>query len=153
MLEAIGIPILLKAVDFLFTEGNKILQERRKRRQEEKKKSGANVEDAKPTSTRTDVADVINSREAALKLTVDEAVWSDTEAEIDHLVNLLEIHTRNFHLAREQYAKWGSAMVPPIIVNNLEEAEDAVAETMKELKDVLSRVYGQEITTSEIEAA
>jgi hypothetical protein len=56
-------------------------------------------------------------------------------------VTLLETYSRNYHLAREQYAKWGSALVPPIIVHNMVEAENSVLDTLKRLEAVLSKVY------------
>jgi hypothetical protein len=65
--------------------------------------------------------------------------------EVQHLVKLLETYSRNYHLASEQYAKWGSALVPPIIVHNMNEAENAVAETLKRLEAVLSKVYKKDI--------
>jgi hypothetical protein len=58
---------------------------------------------------------------------------------------LLETYTRNYQLAREQYAKWGSALVPPIIVHNMDEAENSVLDTLKQLEAVLSKVYRKEI--------
>ena len=54
-------------------------------------------------------------------------------------------------LLREQYAKWGSALVPPIIVNNLEEAENAIADTMSKLQATLNAVYGKTIIIPELE--
>ena len=44
-------------------------------------------------------------------------------------MSLLEIHSRNYRLAKMQYAKWGSGFVPPIILNNLIEEEEAILET------------------------
>jgi len=65
----------------------------------------------------------------------------------------MEIYTRNYHLAKEQYAKWGSALVPPVILHNLEEAEDAVAKTTRKLQALLVNVYGKPIFVPELEAA
>ena len=62
------------------------------------------------------------------------------------MVRLLETYSRNYHLTKEQYAKWGSALVPPIIVSNLKEAEDSVLETIKKLEATLSKVYKKDIT-------
>jgi hypothetical protein len=58
---------------------------------------------------------------------------------------LLETYSRNYQLSKEQYAKWGSALVPPIIVSNLTEAENAVLETLQKLEDTLSKVYEKDI--------
>src|SRR5690606_26761922 len=78
---------------------------------------------------------------------IDESLWRDHEFEIRHLVKLLETYTRNYYLASEQYAKWGSALVPPIVVHNMTEAENAVVETLQKLESVLSKVYEKDIKT------
>jgi hypothetical protein len=62
---------------------------------------------------------------------------------------LLETYSRNYHLASEQYAKWGSALVPPIIVNNMTEAENSMLATIQRLETVLSKVYKKDITPNE----
>jgi hypothetical protein len=66
--------------------------------------------------------------------------------EVQHLVRLLETYSRNYYLAREQYAKWGSTLVPPIIVHNMNEAENSMLETIKRLEAILSKVYEKDIT-------
>lgn len=154
MLETIAIPILLKAVEFLFGEGSKILEERRERRkaeQEAKKEKPGDT--ASSSASATKPADMIQSKEAALSQPVAETAWSNSEASIKHLLSLLEIHTKNYYLAREQHAKWGSALVPPIIVSNLTEAENEIAKTTKELQAALSKVYGKKVAAPEVEQA
>ena len=76
---------------------------------------------------------------------IDEILWKNHEEEVQHLVRLLETYSRNYHIAKEQYAKWGSALVPPIIVNNMTEAENSMIETIKRLEIILSRVYKKDI--------
>jgi hypothetical protein len=61
------------------------------------------------------------------------------------LLSLLEIYSRNYYLAKEQYAKWGGALAPPIILNNLREAKDAVGNTIKELESTLTNLYGKKV--------
>ena len=141
MIEAIQIPILLKAIDLIFDEGRKILEERRERRKaEEAPSASAEPEPAKstPPVEETDKQELLTSK-------VDELSWRDNEAEVQHLVRLLEIYSRNYHVAKEQYAKWGSALVPPIIVHNLSEAEDAMLKTSQQLEIILSKVYKKDI--------
>ena len=141
MIEAIQIPILLKAIDLIFDEGRKILEERRERRKaEEAPSASAEPEPAKstPPVEETDKQELLTSK-------VDELSWRDNEAEVQHLVRLLEIYSRNYHVAKEQYAKWGSALVPPIIVHNLSEAEDAMLKTSQQLETILSKVYKKDI--------
>jgi hypothetical protein len=152
MIEAFSIPILLKAVDFLFEESRKILQERRERRQAQQEADTPEPEvTAQPAGNELKAVDVIQSRDVALSQKIDEAMWAASEAEIKHLLSLLEVHTQNYYLAKEQYAKWGSALVPPIIVNNLTEAENEIIATTKRLQAALSKVYGKKVTIPEID--
>jgi len=177
MLEVVAIPILTKAIDFIFGEGSKILEERRERRKAKQEAEKSEAESAatqiieaqtsnvaqqeveKPDAesvttqpaTGIETPNVIQSKEDALSIPVDATTWRNSEAEIKHLVSLLEIHTRNYYHAKEQYAKWGSALVPPIVVNSLIEEEDAVATTMKDLQTALSKVCAKKVAIPEIE--
>ena len=80
-----------------------------------------------------------------LRHEIDRAILERNEAEIRHLLTLQETHTKNYHLAREQYAKWGDALVPPIVVNNLEYEEQALADVMDKLRTKIGEVYGARI--------
>jgi hypothetical protein len=148
MIEAIQIPILLKAIDFVFDEGRRILEERRERRKGETAAPAAQTPqqaEEKPPAEQEVVplapeqAEEIKKDLTASK--VDQSLWQNHEAEVKHLVALLETYSRNYHIAREQYAKWGSALVPPIIVHNLTEAENSIADPIQKLEETLSKVY------------
>lgn len=148
MIDPIQLPILMKAIDFVFEEGRKILEERRERRKVQA--AQGNPPKAEMQETATEVAIVEapekeQTKQNLLASKIDEIRWKDHEMEVQHLVRLLETYSRNYQLAKEQYAKWGSALVPPIIVNNLNEAENSVFETIKQLETVLSKVYEKEI--------
>lgn len=147
MVEAVGIPLLLKAVDFLFEEGKKILQEIRTRR-----KSST---DAEPPSEDTEKPimrdDVIMSKDSALSQIINENSWLDSEKEIEHLLRLLELVTRRYRLAKEQFESYGRADVPPITVNRLIEAEKGIEENTKKLQDAMSKVYGKKIILSKVD--
>src|SRR3972149_812188 len=140
MLEAAQVSILAKAIDFLFEQGRLILQERRERRQ----KAEANQTPDQPGSDRA-----LDQPVPALNLTQAEALRTPLrmspsamrEAEGEHLVSLLEIQARNYWLAEGEKARWGSAMVPPVIVSNLEEAENSDSETSVRLNTILSELY------------
>ena len=127
MIDPVQLPILLKAIDFLFEEGRKILEERRERRKaQEAPSQPGNQEPAKeiaPVEKEAEGKEVPikeiqpqeTSRNELLASRIDELLWRNNEEEIQHLVRLLETYSRNYNLAKEQYAKWGSALVPPII--------------------------------------
>ena len=157
MLDPVQLPILLKALDFIFEEGRKILEERRERRRMNQSSSENPApppgnEVAQPTAEITPTEapatpPLSETKQDLLTSKIDESLWRDHEFEIRHLVKLLETYTRNYYLASEQYAKWGSALVPPIVVHNMTEAENAVVETLQKLETVLSKVYEKDIKT------
>jgi hypothetical protein len=145
MIDVVQLPILLKAIDFIFDEGRKILEERRERR-----KAEAVPQDVKSPEPAEEAAPAEEQEQAEVKQElisskIDEIVWKDHETEVRHLVKLLETYSHNYHLAKEQYAKWGSALVPPIILHNMTEAENSMLETIQKLESVLSKVYKKEI--------
>lgn len=151
MIEAIQLPLLLKAIDFIFDEGRKILEERRERR----KMNGSTPPAGQvPEADAKEIVPIepekaIEVKEELSTAKVDESLWQDHEAEVQHLVRLLETYSRNYHLAKEQYAKWGSALVPPIIMHNMTEAENAMIDTLKQLEGVLSKVYKKDIQSTQ----
>lgn len=145
MIDPTQLPLLLKAIDFVFEEGRKILEERRERRKlnDVLPKS----EDPEPTEELVlpEPEEEKEIKQDLLTSKVDELLWQNHQLEIQHLVKLLETYSHNYHLAREQYAKWGDALVPPIIVHNMQDAENSMIETIKQLETVLSKVYKKEI--------
>jgi len=146
MIDPTQLPILLKAIDFVFDEGRKILDERRERRKSQESAQNAGEPEPQVELAPPEPEKVTEIKQDLLTSKVDEVLWQNHEMEVQHLVRLLETYTRNYHLTKEQYAKWGSALVPPIIVSNLKEAEDSVIETIKKLETTLSKVYKKDIT-------
>ena len=144
MIDPIQIPLLLKAVDFVFEEGRKILEERRERRKNDN--SSKNEVPEPEESNPAVVQKQAEVKQDLLASKIDEDIWQNHEQEVQHLVRLLETYSRNYYHNKEQYAKWGSDMVPPIFVHRLTEAENSMIETIKRLEIVLSKVYKREIT-------
>ncbi|HLF25294.1 MAG TPA: ATP-binding protein [Anaerolineae bacterium] len=138
MLEAAQVSILAKAIDFIFEQGRLILQERRERRQVQ---PAAPAESDAPAPADEPLLPTDLTKTEALRKPIRLATWSVREAEVKHLVSLLEIQARNYWLAKEQYARWGSALVPPVIVSNLEEAENSVSETTARLNTIINDLY------------
>jgi hypothetical protein len=145
MIDPTQLPILLKAIDFIFDEGHKILEERRERRRMQESSTKEQAPEPAEEVTVLEVQEPAEVKKDLLTAKVDEIRWQNHEAEVQHLVRLLETYSRNYQLSKEQYAKWGSALVPPIIVSNLTEAENAVLETLQKLEDTLSKVYEKDI--------
>ncbi len=145
MIDPIQLPILMKAIDFVFEEGHKILEERRERRKAQENPPKAEIQEPAKEVAVVEAPEEQQTKQELLAAKIDEILWKNHEMEVQHLVRLLETYSRNYQLAREQYAKWGSALVPPIIVNNLNEAENSVFDTIKQLEVVLSKVYERDI--------
>ncbi len=151
IIEATCVPVLLKAVDLLFDEGKRILQERNERRKDEKDANLLNSEISNKSSYENEkVNNIIASKNEAICQNISKSAWLNSEAEIKHLTSLLEIYTKNYYLTKEQYARWGDALVPPIILHNFIESENAVAETIKALQFELEKVYGKGIILPEV---
>lgn len=145
MIETLHIPILLKAIDFIFEEGRKILEERRERRRTEQNLPKEQVEEPQEETAAIELLEKQEIKQDLLTSKIDGIRWQNHEAEVQHLVRLLETYSRNYQLAKEQHAKWGSALVPPIIVSNMNEAENSMLETIKKLEATLSKVYEKDI--------
>src|SRR5512142_713809 len=126
MIDPIQLPILMKAIDFVFEEGHKILEERRERRKAQDNPPKAELQEPAKEVTTLEIQEKEPTKQELLASKIDEIRWQNHEMEVQHLVRLLETYSRNYQLAKEQYAKWGSALVPPIIVSNLSEAENSV---------------------------
>ncbi len=145
MIDVAQLPILLKAIDFIFDEGRKILEERRERRKAEAAPQETQNPEPAAEAPPVEEQEPAEVKQELVSSKIDEIVWKDHEAEVKHLVKLLETYSHNYHLAKEQYAKWGSALVPPIILHNMTEAENSMLETIQKLEGVLSKVYKKEI--------
>ncbi len=145
MIDPIQLPILLKAIDFVFEEGRKILEERRDRRKMNDNPENSENQELAKEITPLELKEESEIKQDLLASKIDEILWQNHELEVKHLVRLLETYSRNYHLAREQYAKWGSALVPPIIVHNMTDAENSMLETIKQLEIILSKVYKKDI--------
>lgn len=145
MIDPTQLPILLKAIDFIFDEGHKILEERRERRRLQENSPQEPAPEPAEEVAVLEVQEPAEVKKDLLTAKIDEIRWQNHEAEVQHLVRLLETYSRNYQLSKEQYAKWGSALVPPIIVSNLTEAENAVLATLQKLEDTLSKVYEKDI--------
>ncbi len=90
MIDPTQLPLLLKAIDFVFEEGHKILEERRERR----KMDNASAKDENPEPAKELVVPEPEEGEEIkqdmLTAKVDGLLWQNNQLEIQHLVTLLE---------------------------------------------------------------
>jgi len=145
MIDPTQLPILLKAIDFVFEEGRKILDERRERRKMQDQHPSSEEKSSPKEIVPLQPEKAVEIKQDLLASKVDEILWHNNEQELQHLVRLYDTYSRNYYLAREQYAKWGDALVPPIIVNNLREAENSMIATIQRMETVLSKIYKKDI--------
>jgi len=149
MIDPTTLPILLKAIDFIFDEGRKILEERRERRKNSDSVPMGETQEPIQASTPTEIQVQNETKQDLLASKIDEILWQNHELEIQHLVTLLETHTKFYYMLKEQSAQWGSALVPPMIMLEIEKRENLIMETRKQLEKVLSKVYKKDITPNQ----
>jgi hypothetical protein len=145
MIDPTQLPLLLKAIDFVFEEGHRILKERRDRNKKDDSTAKDEIQEPVKELVPPTPMDDKETKQSLIDSKIDEILWQDHELEVQHLVKLLETYSKNYYLAREQYAKWGDALVPSIIVHNLQDAENSMIETTRKLEIVLSKIYKKEI--------
>lgn len=139
MIEAVMVPLVKKAVDFLFDEGVKVVTAYRER----KKQAGQQTIERADERPKIDdaIAGLPTTRDLALEKRLDEVQVERHRQTLEHLIRLQEIQSRNHHLAREQLAAWGKDLVPPVILNRLLESEEALAETTNKMREVVAAIY------------
>jgi hypothetical protein len=147
MLDPYQLPVLLKAIDFVFDEGRKILEERRERRKMNEIPQNNEVQEPvkEIPAPAPEPEKEVKTKQYLLSSRIDEILWQSHELDVKHLVKLLETYSGNYRLAREQYAKWGSELVPSIIVHRMTDAENSMLDTIKQLEVILSKVYKKDI--------
>lgn len=121
--------LLTKAID-LFAEWARSRWRERRMREET---SAGDSEDIM-------VAKLDEASRDALLSGISQALLSQHEAEIASVVERLEIRRANLQHLEEQRARWGEALVPPIIVNSIRDEEGAVDELAARLGQLLAIV-------------
>ena len=148
MLEAWQVPLVTQAIELLFDAG-KLLIEHMKRK-EVAQEDTQNITPHKTDDVNAPVEEKILSKEDALKAYVMENAFNQNREEISHLVNLVSIYYKNYRLSAEKYAKWGDALVPPIIVHEMDDAEAHLSENLIQLRKILEKVTGKRIEAKEL---
>ncbi len=145
-MEAIGIPILMQTVEFLFDEVSKILDERRDNRKSKKDEAGKKGLQASDTPVRQAE---LTTKEDLLHATIDQIIWPNKQEEVERLTILLRTHISNYYIAQQQIAEWGMSTVPPIKIHEREHALAGIDETTRQLEKALSAIYGKKVSISE----
>lgn len=134
LVELFAIPVVLKAVDFLFGEAKEIMGARRKARQK------PDSEAASPP----DIPLLEQSKETVLNRKISQELAEQQVAEIEALLSQIEIYQKNRRRLDKRVALEGGIDYAPIgVVNQLYVQEDAILENSKELADLLSSLTRQ----------
>lgn len=132
MIEAATVPALKKAVDFLFGDGRRIIQEAREHEPSEEQR-----------------AQVV--RDELLRRRISEEAWSAHGSQVMHLQSLADIHTRNYRLAKKKLAMTGPVHAPPIALHELDAATNGVLQATTQLQATLGEVFGNTVVIPGLE--
>lgn len=135
--DPLAMSIIAKAVDFLFNEASKILQQSRSIDKDPAKK-GKNPKSDIPTVEKNSI---LNS------------ITPDFNAkELKHCLNLIDKYTKNVHAFENQIAIYGGKeLAPPDLVRKLEISQETLKENIYKLKDLLEKASNQEILLPSLE--
>src|SRR5215216_854366 len=90
MIDPIQVPILLKAIDFVFEEGKKILEERRERRKTSDNPAKSEKQEPQTEITPIPAEQMAEVKKDLLASKIDDLSWLNHEEEVQHLVRLLD---------------------------------------------------------------
>lgn len=152
MIEAIAVPILVKAIEFLFDESKKILEERKIRRQAELETSTSNnlgqqkMGQSSESIAATDLpTKLIDTKQNTLNTKIDETRLKSVEKDLAHLLGLCEIFKSNLYNAKEKYARFGRDYAPPHLLYEIKENEEGLLDSTRKINKLLSQIYEKEI--------
>ena len=106
--------------------------------------------DTAPGDTK-DAGDVVATREELMRREIDQAMLERNEGEIQHLLTLQETHTKNYRLAREQYAKWGTRSFRRSSSTTSITKSRRSPKVMNELRSKVGEVYGTRIEIPDLD--
>jgi hypothetical protein len=131
MIETIAVPILMKAVDFLFDEAKKILEERRAARQSAERQAAPPPE----------IPLLDQDKLVVVKRQVSEELAASQETAIQGLLDEIAIYQSNYQRLSKRVALEGGRDYAPIsVVNQLEAQENTILERSQRLAQIVDGV-------------
>lgn len=124
-IEVLGAPLLLRVVDLITGVYR-----------------GRSQEDG---STEAAEADTAQLRQELHALTIDAIALRDKEAEIVGILERVEIHRANLRQFEEQAAKWGDALLPAIVRNNIADEREAIDRELARLIGMLGGLAREDL--------
>jgi hypothetical protein len=140
-LEPMAIIVLTKAIDFLFGEAGKLMEERRSARQ----KRGDEIK-----AEHNNISSQVIVNKETLKGSQPKLLeLREIPKEVEHSINQIRQYGINKRLLEEQAAKYGGFTFAPLIVQNqIRDAEEEIYNNCQKLKHLIEEVYDQKITIS-----
>jgi hypothetical protein len=131
LVEAFAIPVLTRAVDFLFNEAKNILEERRAARQTPDLKMAAPP----------DIPLLEQDKEAVLKHKVSEEMAKAKERAVQSILEEIEIYQGNYYHLQKQVALGGGLdYADPGLANKLHAQEDNILEASRQLAAIIGEL-------------
>lgn len=135
-LDHLSMSIIVKAVDFLFDQAAKILQESKHKRD----KSSVEIVSSNDGSN-FDKSDIVKSVSNRLSI-----------KEVQHCLNQIELYMNNVHRIETQIAiKGGDKMAPPELIYNLEANQNDLRKWIQKLKRVVESAAKKRIHITGLE--
>jgi hypothetical protein len=130
--EAFAIPVVLRAVDFLFGEAKSMLAERR---------IGRRKENQAPPPAPIPLLD--QDKQAILKRKVSDELAREQERALEGLLEEIEIYQKNLqHLRKQAALNGGLAFAPIHVVRQMEVQEDAILDCSRQMADIIGKLTG-----------
>jgi hypothetical protein len=143
-LEPIAVAALTKAIDFLFGEAGKLMEERRlarKNRGDEQSDSGSDISAKTKKDTKA-----IASKEDIKNLEPKELHLRDIPQEVKHYLDLIHARRQNRRQLEQQATAYGGFTYAPLIVQNqIRSSEQEIYENCRKLKRLVEEAYGYKI--------
>lgn len=135
-LEPVAGAVLTKAIDFLFDQAGKLMEERR----ENRKKAGEPEDTPQPPAgARPATKDEMASKPKPV-------VLKDVNQELEHCLTMIEMYRRNKRNIEVAIAAYGGfTLAPRINQNELLDTENNIKQWSQKLKNLVEQVYGQKI--------
>lgn len=134
-MEAWQVPIVTSSLEFLYDVGRGLLADIRARHEKQSPNEPSNIERASFLEKALET-----KKEVRLKQQVNELGLQQRKEEIEHLIRLSNIYSKNYHAAKEKAALWGPGLTPQILLHELENAEENLFETLNKLKTEVDAV-------------
>jgi len=126
-IEWVAVPLLDRAVNALFDAGQALLRRR---------KADGVPEPGEPAGGELLPAE----RDRMLRQRVSEMAVAARSAELEALIEQIEIHQTNLNRAVGQAAMWGEALVPPIVANTVDSESEKLGAASARLGGLLRQL-------------